>query len=273
MNPNRYKVLLSNTAVFAVGNILVKLIAFFLMPLYTSALTTEEYGVSELLNSTTEIIIPLTTVCIIDALYRFSIDKDADYKELFANSLKIILLGDIVVLIGCVIAQWILGYAYSYYFLILYICTTFYKLTTQFARGLGHVKRYAFYGVLNVLMLVLCNVILLLELDGGIEAYLLSFSIAYGVAGVTAFIISGEYKYFCLRVKNTEQLKAMLKYSIPNIPNMISWWINSVSDRYILLFFWNTGIVGMYTAAGKLPAMINLVSSIFQQAWQYSTLQ
>lgn len=271
MSSNRYKVLFSNTAVFAVGNILVKLIAFFLMPLYTSALTTEEYGVSELLNSTTEIIIPLATVCIIEALYRFAIDKDADYKTLFANSLRIILLGDIAVLIGCVIAKQFFGYTYSYYFFTLYICTTVYKLTTQFARGLGHVKRYAFYGVLNALMLVLCNVILLLELDGGIEAYLLSFAIAYGVAGVTAFVISGEYKYFYLRVKNTEQLKAMLKYSIPTIPNMISWWINSVSDRYILLFFWNTGIVGMYTAASKLPAMINLVSSIFQQAWQYST--
>ena len=75
MESDKYKVLLSNTAVFAVGNILVKLIAFVLMPLYTSALTTEEYGVSELLNSTTEIIIPLVTVCIIEALYRFPLIK------------------------------------------------------------------------------------------------------------------------------------------------------------------------------------------------------
>ena len=44
-----------------------------------------------------------------------------------------------------------------------------------------------------------------------------------------------------------------------------------VSDRYILMLFWNAGVVGLYTAASKLPAMINLVSSIFQQAWQYST--
>ena len=85
MEYNKYKVLLSNTAVFAVGNILVKLIAFVLMPLYTSVLTTKEYGISELLNSTTEIIIPLATVCIIEALYRFSIDKNADYKSLFSN--------------------------------------------------------------------------------------------------------------------------------------------------------------------------------------------
>ena len=271
MESNKYKVLFSNTAVFAVGNILVKLIAFVLMPLYTSALTTEEYGVSELLNSTTEIIIPLATVCIIEALYRFSIDKNADYKSLFANSFRIIIAGDIVVAIGCIISKVIFSYEYAFYFGGLYICTTFYKMTTQFARGLGHVKRYAFYGVLNSLSLVLCNVILLLKLHGGIGAYLSSFTIAYGIAGIVAFIMSEEYKYFSLKKGNTQQLKEMLRYSIPSIPNMISWWINSVSDRYVLILFWNAGVVGLYTAASKLPAMINLVSSIFQQAWQYST--
>ena len=271
MESNKYKVLLSNTAVFAVGNILVKLIAFVLMPLYTSALTTEEYGVSELLNSTTEILIPLATVCIIEALYRFSIDKNADYKSLFANSFRIIVMGDVVVLIGCIISKMFFSYEYAFYFCGLYICTTFYKMTTQFARGLGHVKRYAFYGVLNSLSLVICNLIFLVKLHGGIGAYLSSFTIAYGIAGGVAFLISKEYRYFSLQKGDTKQLREMLKYSIPSIPNMISWWINSVSDRYILILFWDANIVGLYTAASKLPAMINLVSSIFQQAWQYST--
>lgn len=270
MESNKYKILLSNTAVFAIGNILVKLIAFVLMPLYTSALTTEEYGVSELLNNTTEIIIPVATACIIESLYRFSIDKKADYKSLFANAIRIILVGDFLVTIGCVISKVVFSYEYAFYFCALYICATFYKMTTQFARGLGHVKRYAFYGVVNSLSLVLCNVVLLLLLHGGIRAYLASFAIAYGIAGVLAFVMSREYEFFSLKRGDAQQLKEMMKYSIPTIPNMISWWINSVSDRYIILLFWNAGTVGLYTAAGKLPAIINLISSTFQQAWQYS---
>ncbi len=271
MSDNRYKTLLSNTAVFAIGNILVKLIAFFLMPLYTSVLTTEQYGVSELLNSTIEIILPLATVCMIEALYRFSIDKDADHKALFANTMQIVLTGDVAVAAGCMIAASVFHYQYAYSFLILYICTTFYKMTTQFARGLGHVKRYAFYGVSNSLILVFSNVILLVVLKGGVRAYLASFSIAYGVAGLLAFVLSKEYTYVSLKRGDRKQLKEMLHYSIPAIPNMISWWVNSVSDRYIVMLFWNANVVGLYTAASKLPAMINLVSSIFQQAWQYST--
>ena len=61
MSQNKYQVLASNTIIFAIGNILVKLISFFLMPLYTSILTAEQYGVAELLNSSIEIVLPIMT--------------------------------------------------------------------------------------------------------------------------------------------------------------------------------------------------------------------
>ena len=268
---SKYKILASNTVIFAVGNILVKLISFFLMPLYTSILTTEQYGVAELLNNTIEIVLPLATLCVVEALYRFSIDENTNHSELFMNSLFVIVIGDIVVAIGSVVCYYCIGYTYALYFLLLFITTTFYKVTCQFARGLGHVKRYALYGVTNSLILVASNVVLLGIFKGGVAAYLLSFSISYGISGILALVFSREYKFIQKDQLNFRSLKEMLSYSLPSIPNMLSWWVNSLSDRYIVLLFWGSGITGLYTAASKLPAMINLVTSIFQQAWQYST--
>ena len=268
---SKYKLLASNTIIFAIGNILVKLISFFLMPLYTSVLTTAQYGVAELLNNTIEIVLPIATLCIIEALYRFSIDEDSDHSTLLMNSFAVVFAGDILVGLGCLVWFFVFGYQYALHFFVLYLTTTFYKLSTQFARGLGHVKRYVLYGVLNSLLLVSTNIILLLFLRGGIAAYLASFSVAYGIAGIFAFVLSKEYQYFSTRKLNVVRLREMLEYSLPSIPNMLSWWVNSLSDRYILLFFWGAGVAGLYTAASKLPAMINLVTSIFQQAWQYST--
>lgn len=268
---SKYRILASNTLIFAIGNILVKLISFFLMPLYTSVLTTEQYGVAELLNNSIEIVLPVVTLCIIEALYRFSIDKSVDHSTIFINSLFIIITGDIIVLFGCLIWFYVFEYQYALFFLLLFITTTFYKLTTQFSRGLGHVKRYAFYGVLNSLLLVSSNIILLLVFNGDVRAYLLSFAIGYGVSGCVAMLFSHEYRYFRFEKFNKKKLKEMLNYSLPNIPNMLSWWVNSLSDRYIVLLFWGSQVTGLYTAASKLPAMINLVTSIFQQAWQYST--
>ena len=268
---SKYKLLLSNMAVFAIGNILVKLISFFLMPLYTSALTTSQYGTAELLNNTIEIVLPLATLCIIDALYRFTIDENSNYSTLFINSCIIIIAGNTVVAIGCFIVYKVLHYKYAIYFFILFFSTTLYKLTTQFARGLGHVKRYSLYGILNAIILVISNYVMLIVFNGDVESYLLSFSLGYGITGIFALLCSKEYKLIKLSQFRVDCLKDMLSYSIPNIPTMISWWVYSLSDRYILLFFDGAEMAGLYTAGSKFPAMINLVASIFQMAWQYST--
>ncbi|MBR4575091.1 MAG: polysaccharide biosynthesis C-terminal domain-containing protein [Lachnospiraceae bacterium] len=267
---SKYKTLVSNTVIFAVGSILVKLISFILMPLYTSVLTTEQYGIAELLNNMIEIVLPLATLCIVEALYRFSIDEDSDRSELLTDSFVIIILGDILVGTVCSVLYFAFGYKYSFHFLLLFATTSLYRVSSEFARGIGHVKRYASYGVINALLLVISNIVLLLWLGGGISAYLLSFSIGYGVTAVVSFFASQEYRFLSADRFNTVRLKEMLRYSLPGIPNMLSWWINSASDRYIMLLFWGAGSAGLYTAAGKLPAIINLVTSIFQQAWQYS---
>jgi len=185
---SKYKVLASNTLVFAAGNILVKLISFFLMPLYTNTLTTDQYGIAELLNNTIEIVLPLATLCIVEALYRFSLDEEAEHSALFVNSIFTAGIGIVLVTILSIILHYIFDYEYAIHFLILYITTTFYKITSQFARGLGHIRRYAAYGVINSLLLVISNIVLLVLLKGGITAYLSSFSIGYGVSGILGIL-------------------------------------------------------------------------------------
>ena len=120
MKGNKYKTLLSNTMIFAMGNILIKLISFILMPLYTSYLTSAQYNTSELLNSTIEIVIPIATLCIIDALYRFSIDDNADYSTMFANAIFITLIGDIIIGILCCVVFMIIRYQFIIDFLFFY---------------------------------------------------------------------------------------------------------------------------------------------------------
>ena len=267
----KYKTLILNIIIFAFGSFLVKLISFILMPIYTSFLTTEQYGVAELLNSIVEIVLPIVTLCIIEALYRFSIDNKNDYSTLFTNSIALVILGNILVGIICLILKFVFKINYCFIFWGLYCSCTLYKVTIQFARGLGHSKRYSLYGIINSIILILSNIILLKNFNMGITGYILSFVLGYGITAIIALILSKEYKYFSISSLNKKILLEMLKYSMPCIPNMISWWFNSVSDRYMIIAFCGIHIGGLYTAASKLPALINVISSIFQLAWQYST--
>ena len=78
----KFKSLFSDTLIFAVGNILTKLILFVLMPIYTSAMTTSEYGTGELIYNTVELTLPIVTLCLYEAVFRFSIDIESDHKKL-----------------------------------------------------------------------------------------------------------------------------------------------------------------------------------------------
>lgn len=268
---SRANILKGNIFIFALGNVLVKLISLLLMPLYTSYLTTEQYSVAELLNNFTEIVIPIVTLCVVDAVYRFSIDDDVDYASVFTNAVKVLTCGYLVLSVLSTVFYYLTGYSYTFYFLLLYIAASAQKLCSQFSRGIGDVKIFAFSGVLNAMVLVASNLLLIVLLHKGTEAYLLSLIIAHLCSSVFCFITSKEYNYFDIKRLDKHLLKDMLIFSVPNVPNMLSWWANNLSNRYIILCFMGDGAAGLFTAASKLPAVINTMAAIFQQAWQYST--
>ena len=268
---NRIAFLLGNTLVFALGGLAIKAVSLVLMPLYTTALTAGEYGTAELLNSAIEIVLPLLSAGVVEALYRFSIDDDVPKDELFADSL--VVLGGGVVCAGAACALghvlWNMEHAGSFFVLFCSVCV--FKATTQLARGLGHVRRFVAYGLINALAMVVSTYLLLVRAHLGVEGYLWSFTIGYLVGGLVAFLGSAEYRLLAPFRVDRALLRRMLVYSLPLVPNLLSWWLVSVSGRYVVL--WGSGVVaaGLFTAASKMPALVNIVASVFQQAWQYST--
>ena len=268
---NRIAFLLGNTLVFALGGLAIKAVSLVLMPLYTTALTAGEYGTAELLNSAIEIVLPLLSAGVVEALYRFSIDDDVPKDELFAGSLVVLGGGVVCAGVACALGRvlWNMEHAGSFFVLFCSVCV--FKATTQLARGLGHVRRFVAYGLINALAMVVSTYLLLVRAHLGVEGYLWSFTIGYLVGGLVAFLGSAEYRLLAPFRVDRDLLRRMLVYSLPLVPNLLSWWLVSVSGRYVVL--WGSGVVaaGLFTAASKMPALVNIVASVFQQAWQYST--
>jgi len=268
---NRIAFLLGNTLVFALGGLAIKAVSLVLMPLYTTALTAGEYGTAELLNSAIEIVLPLLSLGVVEALYRFSIDDDVPKDELFAGSLVVLGGGGLCTGVLCALGSvlWDMEHAGSFFVLFCSVCV--FKATTQLARGLGHVRRFVAYGLINALAMVVSTYLLLVRAHTGIEGYLWSYTIGYLVGGLVAFLGSAEYRLLAPFRIDRALLRRMLVYSLPLVPNLLSWWLVSVSGRYVVL--WGSGLAaaGLFTAASKMPSLINIVASVFQQAWQYST--
>ena len=69
---------------------------------------------------------------------------------------------------------------------------------------------------------------------------------------------------------NKVLIKAMVKYSVPMIPNSISWWISNSSDKYMLTAFCGVAVTGIYSVAYKIPTFLTTFTTIFMSAWQIS---
>ena len=68
-------------------------------------------------------------------------------------------------------------------------------------------------------------------------------------------------------------MRQMLQYSMPMIPTIIAWWIMQMSDKYILIAFSGIAVSGIYAAAYRIPTLLSTIASIFNQAWQISSVK
>lgn len=274
---SRIKRLLKDIFIFTAGNASSKIILLFLMPLYTSKLTTAEYGISDTLNTLVELLVPILTLCMAEAVFRFSIDTKNNVSEIaFVNGIKIIFLGfSVFVFIGTLL-KLIFHYEYAFLLILMLIAYSLKQYFGCYLRGIGKSMAFAISGVVGTIILVVSNVIFLAVFNRGIYGYLWSIIISNGISIVIMALIIHPIRIIniCMKIQTNEKQHIknnMLHYSIPIIPNSISWWLNNAANKYILLFICGSSITGLFSAAGKVPAVINLLSSIFQQAWQFTS--
>ncbi len=86
---SKYKNLSMNTLLFTISSFGAKIISFLLVPIYTSVLSTKDYGNVDLVSTTVQLLIPIATLNIQDAVLRFSLDDKYEAEEVIGAGMKI----------------------------------------------------------------------------------------------------------------------------------------------------------------------------------------
>ena len=270
----KYKRLLSDTIIFAIGSLGTKLILFFLVPLYTNFLTPEQYGIIELINTIVDLVIPITSLVIFDAVLRFTLDKTKDKNSVILNATIIFVLGSVV----AVILTPLLGLygdmnQWRWYICIYIISCMATQIFLTYIKGKENSKLYVFLSLFQTLLLAVLNIVLLTYYHCGIEGYLFSTILAHVLVAVLALIFGGIFKDIRHATFDKSLLKEMLRYSIPLILNNLSWWIINSSDKFMIDYFVGTEALGLYSIAIKIPSLINVIITLFSQAWTISSIK
>lgn len=269
---SEYGKLAKNTVIFAVGQFSIKLIQFFLMPLLTIALTTGEYGSAETIISIAELLIPLGTLGLQDAVFRFCMRSDIEKKAVLSSTVPVVLSGVVLVALGAAFASSVYSQINCIIFVFLYISYALTNIFGQYIRGCGYIKTFAASGIVQALSLAACTAIFVLALKKGATGYLFSMTFSYFAAVIMMFFAGKVYKSISLKSIDKDILKNMIIYALPLIPSSLSWWCMQVANRYIIIGFIGDSAAGLFISSAKIATIINIFGTIFLQAWTISTV-
>ena len=252
---------------------LPKVFSFFLVPLYTSFLTTEEYGISDLIINTASLIIPFLALGSANAVLRFTIENKED-KRPIQISIRILAAGGLLLAIALTIVYYAAEIKASYllFVFLISVSSVLSDIGMSYARGEEQMKLITFCGVGSSLLSILCNILLIAVFRLGLYGFLVSSVAAYLFNIIVVGLYYSKHALFAgiLSIKEPQLQKEMLQYSVPLILSGLAWWVISSSDRYFVSWLCGAAANGIYSVAYKIPTILQTAQSVFNQAWVFT---
>jgi O-antigen/teichoic acid export membrane protein len=269
MEPN--KSLLKNTFIYAIGNFGSKILTFLLLPLYSFYLTTDEFGNYDLILATITLLVPFVSVQMSEAVYRWLLDSNGEQKtqsRIISNGLIVVVsLSSIFFLLYFAFSGFI-HYAYKGYFAGILLVSCFLPFFQQTLRGLGKNRLYALVGIVNTFLVLVSNICFLVFFKLKLESLFIATILSNFLTIIFISCAIKIHQYISFKNVSVKEIKEMVGYSWPLIPNSISWWLINVADKYLILYFLTVQANGVYAVSSRFPSIITLLNSIFLMAWQ-----
>lgn len=273
-NQNASARLAKNTVIYMIGNLGSKILQVLILPLLTAVLLTEEYGYYDLIVTTINLITPIATLQLVEAMFRYLFGGSEEEKRVTISSVTAALVVGMTILAAVIALIQMFGIDLKYPFLIYlnYITNILFDYMQKIARCQQRNSLVAVSGVINTSVMLAVEAMALLVFKMRVDGMLLANCVSYFVA-----VLYLEYKlrieeYLSITAVNVKRVKELLKYSLPLVPNSVCWWVVSACDRYVISFFLSISANGIYSIAGKFSQMLSMITSVFQMAWQESSI-
>ncbi len=274
---SKYKTLFKNVGLLTISNLSSKILVFLLVPLYTSVLTTEEYGTYDLVVTSVQLLFPILTLNIVDAVMRFCMRQDLSVEKVASIGMSFILksMPVVAVLLFLIykfnvfpeITPFVL-FAFFYY--LFYVLNQYF---IQLAKGCEKVKDMAVAGIISTVTMIVFNVFFLLVVKLGLFGFFLANTLSLALSVIYFSIRLKIFKLVKFTVKDKALKKDMLKYCVPLITVALSWWVNSSASKYIVSAMCGVAANGLLSVAYKIPNIMSVAQNIFTQAWQISAIK
>lgn len=260
------KKMFKETLTYSIGSFGSKILSFLLVPFYTYFLTKKELGEYDLLLTTISLFAPLVSLQISDATYRWLIDKEyiseTEKAKIMTNSIITLCIGYLIFCLGFSVYVFFNSFQYQGYFIALIFLNCLLPLLQSILRGQGNTRQFAINGILTTFLIVVFNIIFIYLLKLNVEGVFIANIVAYTVACIMILYKVKVIQYFKFKYWDPKLIKSMASYSLPLIPNLMSWWAISSASKFIILHYMGAEGNGLYAVASRFPALLLVINSV-----------
>nr|WP_255362965.1 oligosaccharide flippase family protein [Thermosipho sp. 1074] len=271
-----YKVLAKNTVIISLGTFGSRAISFFLLPIFTRVLTKADYGKIDFFTTTISLLLPFLTLGIVDAVFRFTMEKTGEEEKsgVLSSALMVSFWGILVFLVFVPIISKIESISeLTIYMVFALAINSVLSIFKTYIRAKQKLFIFALGDIIHTISFATLGIVFVVVLRYGIKGYFLGYILSSLVDVLFLLIVGKIYKDISLKNVSLQKIRNMLEYSIPLIPNGLSWWIMNVSDRYLIIFYLGFAANGIYSVSYKFMSLITILNGIFYQAWQISAVE
>ena len=269
------KRLVSSLGAYQLADVVSKLMAVLLLPVYTRYISRSGYGEVGLLANSVIFASIIVRFGIIEAFLRYYFsDEDPERRDALARRAIGFLLLATTVVAGALagasepLSRLVLGHRDQGLFLVAVLglwAFTNLELAYALLRVDERLRAYATASLTNVALTIAASVVLVVGLHDGPLGLLLG---NYGASAVVLVAL-----WWTLRVRlrprrrQVERLAALMRFGLPTVPAEASVYALSLVDRYYIYHERSPSLAGLYYLAVQLAGAVALIVRAFQYAW------
>jgi O-antigen/teichoic acid export membrane protein len=260
--------LIKNTTIYALGDIIPRLIGFVALPILTKYLTPSDYGIVNYVNTLNTFLLAVGFLSINTyfLVFYYRCKSPREQKKLLGNlSSFVILLNILIVVVLLFFGNYFfkaIGSNIDFYpYIVVAIFTNFFNLFSILPAALFRViEKPLPLTVLNILRGLIAFVLTLVMV---IYFNYTALGVLYAnliVNFIFAFIFLLMVRNHIIWNLNLKQIKKVLAFSLPLVPGSIAYYLTTISDRILIDKYLTLSDLGIYSIAATIALILNIFS-------------
>lgn len=265
----------SKTAVYGLGMILLRGLNFFLLPLYTRVLTTEDFGLIVICMTVHSLLAMLMPLGFDNGLLRYFFAAKSSTEQgeaVWTNWVSLLVGSGVLALaldcLGGRLFQHLLPGVPFHPLIRLAIWGAFFQTHIQFFYSLLRFREQAGWHVATTAFQAVTSAFLVIYLVAGrglgAYGYLLGLTSTSGVCACIYVVCILRCSRFHFR---RDWLRPIMAYGLPLMPHVLSGWVLELSDRAILKRYTPLHDVGVYGVGYQIATLLSIVAACANSAW------